>query len=337
MHPGRPGGWRRRRRGRLRLRRLCGLLVLLGCLGVVLPALAGAAIDARLVREARALAGEASDGGAALREAAAYNERLAKGQGVVGEALDAQGRPVGDFSFAHDAAYQETLDVGGGVMGVLEIPAIDLELPIRHGAGDDELAQGVGHLHGTSLPVGGTSSHAVLVGHRGYGTATLFARLDELEVGDRLSVRLSGAVVSYEVDRILPDLPPERVSEVCRIEEGQDRLSLVTCTPLFVNTHRLVVSARRVPNAPDALEATAGSGESPLGPWRLRHVLASLALAPPGAWLARRLARVWGTLRRRAGRRARSRGRSLSRPVCCRATGGPSPRRPGAGVSGRAS
>lgn len=172
-----------------------------------------------------------------LERARAYNRRLAvEGQPVLGEAADPfTTRPAGtagDADVADDSAhsggaglsaadtdanYQGLLDSGAGIMGTVLVPKIGVELPIRHGTSEPVLAVGAGHLYGTSLPVGGTDSHTVVTGHRGLVKSLMFTRLDEL----------------HDVSRL-------------KIVPGEDRLTLMTCTPYGINTHRLLVSGHRV-------------------------------------------------------------------------------------------
>ena len=155
------------------------------------------------------------------------------------------------------AAYHATLDVSGtGVIGTIEIPAIKVSLPIYHGVDEAVLQIAVGHIEGTSLPVGGESTHCVLSGHRGLPSAKLFTNLDELVEGDVFMIQVLDEVLTYEVDQILI-VEPEDVSAL-EIQEGQDLCTLVTCTPYGVNTHRLLVRGHRIENLdPDYIRVTA--------------------------------------------------------------------------------
>lgn len=142
-------------------------------------------------------------------------------------------------------AYNALLDVSGlGVMGYIEIPAINVSLPVYHGTDDAVLQVAVGHLEWSSLPVGGAGTHCVLSGHRGLPSAKLFTHLDQLETGDTFSLRVLDEVLTYEVDQILI-VEPHEVSSL-RIQEGQDLCTLVTCTPYGINSHRLLVRGHRV-------------------------------------------------------------------------------------------
>lgn len=143
------------------------------------------------------------------------------------------------------AEYEDQLDVtGDGVMGYVDIPAIDVELPIYHGTSEAVLTVGVGHLEGSSLPVGGTGTHAVISGHRGLPSARLFTDIDQLKEGDRFYLHVLDDTLAYEVDRILTVEPDEL--DALAIDGGEDYCTLVTCTPYGINTHRLLVRGHRV-------------------------------------------------------------------------------------------
>lgn len=133
---------------------------------------------------------------------------------------------------------------GNGMMGSLEIPKISLKLPVYHGTEEKVLASGIGHLEESSLPVGGVNSHSVLTGHRGLPNAQLFTRLDELEMEDIFSLNINNHKLSYRVCEINV-VRPEEV-EILGIQDGRDLVSLVTCTPYGINTHRLVVTGERI-------------------------------------------------------------------------------------------
>ena len=168
-------------------------------------------------------------------EARAYNE-----------ALRFRSNPY-YLSEEQKAQYESLLDVSGlGVMGYIEIPEIDVSLPIYHGTEESVLQVAVGHLDWTSLPVGGESTHCVLSGHRGLPSAKLFTNLDKLQTGDIFMLRVLDNVLTYEVDQILIVEPQE--TGALRIEEGKDYCTLVTCTPYGINTHRLLVRGHRIDN-----------------------------------------------------------------------------------------
>lgn len=141
--------------------------------------------------------------------------------------------------------YNELLDVSGtGIMSYIEIPKIKCSLPIYHGTDEGVLQIAVGHIEGSSLPVGGLNTHCVLSGHRGLPSAKLFSNLDKLEEGDIFMIRTLDQTLTYEVDQIRIVLPDE-VDDL-KIEEGKDLCTLVTCTPYGINTHRLLVRGHRV-------------------------------------------------------------------------------------------
>ena len=147
--------------------------------------------------------------------------------------------------------YEAQLNVSGnGIIGYIEIPKISCSLPIYHGTDEGVLQIAIGHIEGSSLPVGGESTHCVLSGHRGLPSAKLFTDLDQLVEGDTFVLRVLDETLTYEVDQILIVLPNEL--EALQIEEGKDYCTLVTCTPYGVNSHRLLVRGHRVASAVDA-------------------------------------------------------------------------------------
>lgn len=148
-------------------------------------------------------------------------------------------------------AYDALLDISGtGVMGYIEIPTVNISLPVYHGTEDAVLQIAVGHLEWSSLPVGGESTHCVLSGHRGLPSAKLFTNLDKLVAGDKFIMRVLDEVLTYEVDQILI-VEPTDVSTLI-IEAGKDLCTLVTCTPYGINSHRLLVRGHRIENQDEA-------------------------------------------------------------------------------------
>lgn len=165
--------------------------------------------------------------------AEAYNESLKKNR--------ARYSPTGEES----ERYRSLLDASGtGIMGYVEIPSIKVMLPIYHGTDESAMQKGVGHVEGSSLPTGGLGTHAVLSGHTGLPSATLFTRIDELSEGDRFILHVLDRKLTYEVDRTAVVLPKE--IEDLEISEDHDYCTLVTCTPYGVNSHRLLVRGRNV-------------------------------------------------------------------------------------------
>ncbi len=147
--------------------------------------------------------------------------------------------------------YNSLLNLGGdGIMGYIDIPSIDVLLPIYHGTTEAVLSVAVGHLDWSSLPVGGTSTHCVVSGHRGLPSAKLFTDIDKLAVGDYFMMNILDEVLTYEVDQIRIVLPEE--TDDLLIEEGKDLCTLVTCTPYGINSHRLLVRGHRVDNIENA-------------------------------------------------------------------------------------
>ena len=153
--------------------------------------------------------------------------------------------PIAFYNPDLGSGYAQTLDISGtGIMGYITIPKISVELPIYHGTDEGVLQVAAGHLEGSSLPVGGAGTHAVISAHRGLPSAKLFTDLDELEVGDRFTITVLNRVLTYEVDQISIVLPTE-IDQLLPTE-GMDYVTLMTCTPYGINTHRLLVRGKRV-------------------------------------------------------------------------------------------
>jgi len=169
-----------------------------------------------------------------LNEAYEFNQKLPKGVsiGLTDEQL---------------AEYNNILDITGtGIMGYIQIPKINVNLPIYHGVDETILEIAVGHVPGSSFPVGGKGTHAALSGHRGLPTANLFTDLDELSEGDTFTVTVLNQVLTYQIDQIRIVLP-QNVSDLA-IEDGKDYITLITCTPYGVNSHRMLVRGKRIAN-----------------------------------------------------------------------------------------
>lgn len=148
-----------------------------------------------------------------------------------------------------DIEYESLLNVtGDGMMGYIDIPSINTKSPIYHYSTEDVLQKGVGHLFGSSLPVGGKGTHAVLTAHRGLPSNKLFSDLDKIVIGDKFFITICGETIAYQVDQILTVLPDE-TSELALVD-GKDYVTLVTCTPYGVNTHRILCRGYRVPYTP---------------------------------------------------------------------------------------
>lgn len=175
-----------------------------------------------------------------LENARQYNDVLFQSQGAIVD--NANNGILSDDSYNSQLLQSDT-----GVMGSIEIPKIDVDLPIFHGTGDDVLSVGVGHQEGTSLPIGGENTHSCLTGHRGVPGSSLFTRLDEISEGDLFFLDILGDTLAYKVYDIQVLTPDEAAEFVTKIDSGKDIVSLVTCTPYGLNTHRLVVTGERVP------------------------------------------------------------------------------------------
>lgn len=160
-----------------------------------------------------------------------------------------------------DTDYWKVLNVAGdGVMGYLSIPKINIKLAIYHGTAEDVLQTGIGHMNGTSLPIGGESTHIVLAAHRGLPAARLFTDIDQLKQGDMFYIHVLDETMAYQVDQILDMVDKddhETLEEALQIQEGEDQVTLFTCTPYGVNSHRLLVRGTRVPyNGEEEVEST---------------------------------------------------------------------------------
>lgn len=206
----------------------------------------------------------ASSYNSALRASATLesNANVATGTGYSGGALN----------------YWDLLNASPtGTMARLRIPSIDLDLPVYHGTSESTLQKGVGHLQGTSLPVGGQGTRAVLTGHRGLANATMFTHLDRVKKGDQIVVGLFGEVLTYEVvDIVVVD--PEDTEEI-RPDPRRDLLTLVTCTPLGVNTQRILITGERInPTPSDQMAAMTHGPDIPGFPWWILILCAGSAL-----------------------------------------------------------
>ena len=169
--------------------------------------------------------------------------------------------------------YAEQLTVGG-VMCYVDIPKINVYLPVQHGTDADTLENSVGHVVGTSLPVGGSSTHAVLSAHSGMASSKLFSDIDQLAVGDMFYIHVLGEVLAYKVDAIHTVLPTD--TSLLQIADGKDLVTLVTCTPFGINTHRLLVRGHRIPYTPE--QATTAAAEKPAASSWTRHYLTGLTI-----------------------------------------------------------
>ncbi len=163
--------------------------------------------------------------------------------GTEGDAVE----PSDDF---YSSDYYSVLNVNGdGIMGYLSIPKINLKLPVMHGTYDTFIQTALGHMNGTALPIGGEGTHSVIVGHRGLPSSKLFTDLDQMELGDKFYIHVLDETLAYQVDEISPMIEADDIdtlSKAMAVEEGKDYVTLFTCTPYGVNTHRLLVRGTRV-------------------------------------------------------------------------------------------
>ena len=192
------------------------------------------------------------DYAAEMKKAEAYNDALLPS--ILPDSF-----AVAEAQTEADSSYENSLNIAGdGMMGIVEIPKIDIKLPIYHGTSDEVLQKAAGHLEGSSLPIGGENTHAVISAHRGLPSASLFTDLDQLEVGDHFLIHVLDETLCYEVDQILV-VDPEDTSALA-VEDGEDLMTLLTCTPYGVNTQRLMVRGHRVPYE----EQTVADEQTPL-------------------------------------------------------------------------
>ena len=170
-------------------------------------------------------------------------------------------------------AYAQQLTVGG-VMAYVDIPKINVYLPVQHGTDADTLEKSVGHVVGTSLPVGGESTHAVLSAHSGLASSKLFSDIDQLAADDMFYIHVLDEVLAYKVDAIHTVLPTD--THLLQTEDGKDYVTLVTCTPFGVNTHRLLVRGHRVPYVPE--QEVPATAEKPVASSWTQHYLTGLGI-----------------------------------------------------------
>lgn len=189
------------------------------------------------------------------KKAEAFNSALTQNN-LYGDAFGEDDKDI------RTTEYWKVLNVAGdGVMGYLSVPKINIKLAVYHGTADDVLQTGVGHLNGTKLPIGGESTHCVLAAHRGLPSARLFTDIDQMKKGDMFYLHVLDEILAYQVDEILDMVDKddrETLDQALQIEEGRDQVTLFTCTPYGVNSHRLLVRGTRVPyNGEEEAETTA--------------------------------------------------------------------------------
>ena len=180
--------------------------------------------------------------------------------------------------------YEDLLNLANnGIMGYIEIPTINIDLPIYHGTTGAAMEKGAGHMEGTSLPVGGIGTHAVISAHSGMASAKLFTDIDQLEVGDKFYIHVLDEVLAYKVDQILPMVDKddhETLEKALQIEEGKDQVTLFTCTPYGVNSHRLLVRGTRVPynGEEDATESVTDSMVKAIQNYYMLYLILGLSI-----------------------------------------------------------
>lgn len=241
------------------------------------------------------------DAATQIAQAHDYNDALS-----VGALLEANTHvPTGaGTSGGTDLDYNAILNANGaGLMARLRIPSIDLDLPVYHGTSDQTLLEGLGHLEGTSLPVGGVGTRSVITGHRGLANATMFTNLDKVGEGDTFTAEVFGEVLTYRVVETKV-VEPEQTEEL-RADPDRDLMTLVTCTPLGVNTHRILVTGERIPTPDDTVAGE--RPDVPKFPWWAVALAAGIVLDGLYVW--------------RAGYPARSRSRSGSGSRAASASG----------------
>lgn len=236
-----------------------------------------------------------------LAQAQEYNRQLADASSGKAPLADDNGNPITPES------YWDLLNIDStGMMAYITIPRLGQTIPIYHGTEEAVLQVGIGHLQNTSLPVGGEGTHAALSGHRGLPTASLFTDLDQMEIGDEFFIKVLNETLAYEVDQILTVLPTEMGA--LAIEPGQDYVTLITCTPYGINSHRLLVRGHRVPYTPETVAAAQTQGPQSLFqrmPMQYRHLLLGLlvVLAIASVRLLVWTAQTWNEKQREKQRR----------------------------------
>lgn len=218
-----------------------------------------------------------------LAMARRYNEALQAGVNVEANANIA----VGDGNLRDETLnYENILSANDqGLMARVKIPTIGVDLPIYHGTSDEVLNRGAGHLEGSHLPIGGADTHSVITAHRGLANAEMFTNLDQVEVGDRFTMEVFGEVLTYEVRETKVVQPDD--TDTLRPVAGRDLVTLITCTPLGINSHRILVTGERVTPTPIADVAGAGQApEIPGFPWWAVLYLVALLVVGAFVWRA---------------------------------------------------
>ncbi len=234
---------------------------------------------------------------ALLQQAIDYNTTLEQEQLLAGLPMtDAFGNPM-----CREEYWNILNPMGDDMMGYIVIPKINETIPIYHGTEENVLQVGIGHVLNTSLPVGGPSTHAALSGHRGLPSASLFTNLDQIEVGDCFYIKVMNQVLAYQVDQISTVLPSD--TKELAIVEGEDYVTLITCTPYGVNSHRLLVRGTRIPYTPPEdgsalIPKDEGSWFAKI-PMQYRHLLLGLLAILAFVLLREIISRILNFVRKR--------------------------------------
>lgn len=206
-----------------------------------------------------------------LRLAREYNEALLKANIKLTDPFSLEDQAGGEFNYDSILNYNKN-----GVMGFIDIPKIDVYLPIYHGTSNEVLEKGIGHLENTSFPIGGESTHAVISGHTGLNSAKMFTDLTSMELDDQFYIDILGDTLAYKVINI-EVVEPDDVSSLS-IQDGKDLVTLVTCTPYGINSHRLLVTGERTEYIKDEHDAYKVSGDTEWMKSYKRAILIGLAL-----------------------------------------------------------
>lgn len=220
-----------------------------------------------------------------------YNQQLTSGALLESNENKPTGDGTADTVGSASLNYDDLLKVDdSGLMGRVKIPSISVDLPIYHGTSDETLQTGIGHLEGTSLPVGGKGTRSVLTGHRGLATSKLFTDLNKVDTSDTFTLEILDQVLTYKV-REVKVVEPDQTQEL-RAQPDQDLVTLVTCTPLGINSQRILVTGERITPTPIADIKSAGTqSELPGFPWWLVISLAAIAVAVIWVWRSGKLVR----------------------------------------------
>lgn len=215
------------------------------------------------------------------------DDREREAELAAAKAYNSMLKNAGENSEENEAAYYGILDFGNGIMGYIDIPDIDVKLPIYHGVSTQVLEKGVGHLPSSSFPIEGEGNHAVLTGHTGLPSASLFTDLHKLQEGDRFQVTVGGTAMTYQVDQIKVVQPSETAD--LQAVAGEDYCTLVTCTPYGVNSHRLLVRGSRIEEAEEVMSEVPQTVEAEKSGTALYWLLPLiLALAGLFLWIRKR-------------------------------------------------